>query len=102
MKTYFEKKIEHVAQVLTERELDFIELDNEMVKFGFHTESDSGLNFDEIAESGVILYTNNELDESGLVNVEQYARIEFEVVSERSEDEVDSATYIRITEISAQ
>ncbi|HBV81961.1 MAG TPA: hypothetical protein DEB74_04015, partial [Lachnospiraceae bacterium] len=85
-----------------ERELDFIELDNEMVKFGFHTESDSGLNFDEIAESGVILYTNNELDESGLVNVEQYARIEFEVVSERSEDEVDSATYIRITEISAQ
>lgn len=102
MKTYFEKKIEHVAQDLTERELDFIELDNEMVKFGFHTESDSGLNFDEIAESGVILYTNNELDESGLVNVEQYARIEFEVVSERSEDEVDSATYIRITEISAQ
>ena len=36
MKTYFEKKIEHVAQDLTERELDFIELDNEMVKFGFH------------------------------------------------------------------
>lgn len=73
-----------------------------MIRLGFHTEFDSGLDFDEIAESGTILYTNKTTDESELANVERYATIEFEVIAEHSEDENASATYIKITEIWAQ
>lgn len=98
----FKKKVAQVAKELVGKELNFVDLDNEMMRLGFHTEFDSGLDFDEIAESGTILYTNNATDGSGLVNVEQYATIEFEVIAEHSEDENASATYIKITEIWAQ
>ena len=98
----FEKKITQTKQNLVGKELSFIELDNEMIKLGFHTEFDSGLDFDTIADSGVILYTNNSTDESGWCNTEEYAAIEFEVTAKHSDDEIDSATYIKITEVSAQ
>lgn len=65
------------------------------MRLGFYTEFNSGLDFDEIVESGTILYTNKATDDSELVNVEQYATIEFEVIAEHSEDENASATYIK-------
>lgn len=98
----FEKKVAQVAQVLTGKELNFVELDNEMMRLGFYTEFNDGPDFDEIAESGTILYTDKATTESELVNVNLYATIEFEVIAEHSEEDDASATCIRITEIWAQ
>lgn len=93
------QKIGTAYDELIGKELSFVDLDNKMLELGFHTEFDSGLDFDEISDSGVILYTVNATDESGCCNVDDHARVEFRVITRHGDDEDASATYIKITDI---
>lgn len=94
MKNYLSK-----ASELIGKELDFTELDREMVSRRFHTELCSGLDFDEIATGGCIFYNVNATDESECCNVDDRVKIKFEVTANHGDDEDASATYIKITDI---
>ena len=76
-------------QNLIGKEMNFIELDNAMEAAGSYTEFDDGLDFDEIVETGIMLYASKE-------NPEIYYYIEFEKVNN---DEQADKNIVRITNI---
>lgn len=79
---------------LINKEMNFLELDNEMEALGFYSEGEILSNDDalqEIIESGVICYTK----ENG-----EMVRVEFEVaILADREEEALSATFIKIKEV---
>lgn len=83
---------------LINKEMTFLELDNYMVELGYNSEeldyySRIGeINLDEIAENGIIIYTDRE-------DTEQHTEVHFDVIYKHSENEVATATYIRIKQV---
>lgn len=71
---------------LVNREMNMMELDNEMVALGYYSEDEAIENY-EIIESGCIAYTKNG---------EDHDIVDFEVTGEVKEDERISATYVKV------
>lgn len=70
--------IKEMREELIGKKINFIELDNEMMEYGYHTIFDVVSDFDELAESECVVY-----QEVG--NEDEYTHIEFEVVSDFKE-----------------
>lgn len=65
-------------------EFNFRELDKEMMNNGFYSTFDDGLDWNEIAESGNIVYTDTTTNEAA-------AHIHFVVIDNGNTDEYDPA-----------
>lgn len=97
--------IKEAANDLQDKEFSFVEFDNAMMSYGFYTKFGNGIDFDELAESGVTIYylvpTYEEEEDLGNTCYTG-AYIEFEVVRmmNEEEDERDCDTVIKISNIS--
>lgn len=77
---------------LINKEMTFLELDNYMVELGYNSEL-LEYDFDKIVEFGFIYYIHEE-------DMQPCVKINFDVIYEHSDDEVATATYIRIKQVS--
>lgn len=77
---------------LVGKELTFLELDNELMEFGLPTEFDFINDWEEVAESGVVMYQTNE-------TCDNCYGIYFDVVSMNEPDEPSHNILVRITGI---
>ena len=77
---------------LVGKELTFLELDNQLMEFGLPTEFDFINDWEEIADSGVVMYQTNE-------NCDNCYGIYFDVVSMNTDDEPSHNILVRITGI---
>lgn len=88
-------KLELVKKNLLGQEVDFCELDNNMMEMGFLSEANSGI-WDNCLQDGNIVYYES-TDELG--NTEATTQVFFETVIEARENEVSESAIVRITNI---
>ena len=87
--------LKEVKKELVGNEYNFLELDNALMLDGFYSEFDEGLDWEEIAESGNIVYTDT-------VTNEAVAQIYFDVVDKnynRDEEDADTGILVRVTDV---
>lgn len=83
-----------LKEELTGLDLTFCELDNIMTNHDIQSEAES-VDWDEIAESGVILY---QADDEGM----SHFRVEFVLVSMHEADETADETIIKVKSVELQ
>lgn len=87
--------LKEVKKELVGNEYNFLELDNALMLDGFYSEFDEELDWEEIAESGNIVYTDTVTNEAA-------AQIYFDVVDKnynRDEEDADTGILVRVTDV---
>lgn len=76
-------KLNNIKESLIGYEMNFCELDDQMMAFGYYSVFDDGVTAD-IKEDGCVVYTNTETQAAEVV-------IYFEIVYDNGEDEAEEA-----------
>lgn len=87
--------LENLKNELIGNEDNFLELDNALMLDGFYSEFDEGLNWEEIAESGNIVYTDT-------VTNEATVQIYFDILDKsynKDEESADTGILIKVTNV---
>ena len=87
--------LKEIKKELVGNEYNFLELDNALTLGGFYSEFDEGLDWEDIAESGNIVYTDTVTNEAA-------AQIYFDVVDKnynRDEEDAGTGILVRVTDV---
>ncbi|MBZ9693376.1 hypothetical protein [Clostridium sp. M14] len=83
--------VNELKEMLENKEMDFLELDNKMVQSGYHSVFDDGATAD-IKEDKNVVYTAIDTNECEII-------INFEITIDNGEDEVDESFELKVISV---